>query len=107
MYVYVPATFAGMSMRGNDLPTTWYWLTAFERPMPGAVPNGDAAVAPVFAAVICVENSLPPRRSPYLTDFPPPETTPLATDRLEAGTPSCVAARPSSVVFARAAAERM
>src|SRR5207248_5708085 len=104
MYVYVPATFAGMSMRGNDLPTTWYWLTAFERPMPGAVPNGDAPVAPVFAAVSCVEKSLPPRRSPYLTVFPPPETVPALVVRADVGTPSCVDARPSSVVFASAAA---
>ena len=52
-------------------------------------------------------NSLPAIRSAYFTLLPPPETTPLSTERLETGTPSCAEASLSSAVRAAAAAPRM
>jgi hypothetical protein len=42
-----------------------------------------------------------------VTVLPPPETTPLSTERLDAGTPSCVDASPSSAWYAAAAAARV
>ncbi len=33
--MYVPITFAGMSIRWTCLPTSLYWLTGFVTPAPG------------------------------------------------------------------------
>ena len=98
----MPITFAGMSIRGKALPITEYWLTGFEFPWPGVVPKGLRRRR--YSQRQCGRNSLPPSRSLYLTVLPPPEMTPSVTVRLEAGTPSCVDAMFSSVVFASAAA---
>src|ERR1700731_1466132 len=91
-----------MSNRGTRVPTTLYWLTAlsgagfaFATPVPE--PDRPATV---------VLNSLPPSRSPYLTDLPPPDTTPSVTLRLPTGTPSWGEGRPSSARRASAAACR-
>ena len=45
---------------------------------------------------------MPPIRSPYLTVWPPPETTPFDTLRFATGTPSLVDAIPSSVFLTSA-----
>src|SRR5262245_53361907 len=63
--------------------------------------------ARLYCAPILTLKSLPPRSCPYVTCLPPPETTPLSTERLDAGTPSCVDASPSSAWYAAAAAARV
>src|SRR4051812_25288869 len=79
-----------MSTRGGCVVTTLYCDTGFENASPGCITVGSMTTL----------NTFPPTRSPYVTDLPPPETTPLSTDRLAAGTPSCCAA---SVTTARRA----
>ena len=127
-YVYVPATFAGMSMRGGPglTPTSLYWPTGLVRPgKPGASPgpaegafgttgpasgfgSGAAWAVRPYDGGICTLNSLSPSRSPYLTFFPfGAVTTPDFTDRLEAGAPRFAAASPSRACLAAAAAARI
>ena len=78
------------------MPTCVYWLGCF------------AGATPVFSVVVVnlTLNSFPPISWPYVTDLPPPETTPLLTDRLPAATPRFAAAIASSACFASAAALR-
>src|SRR5215475_3291615 len=60
--------------------------------------NGFAGETPGCRLTFAFErlNSFPPIRSPYLTDWPPPETTPLSTVRFATGTPSLADAIDSS-----------
>src|SRR5579883_887989 len=71
----MPLTLAGISLRGTRVPTTLYSEGAFT----GADPvNGTL-------------NSLPPTRSPYVTDWfgrPFTETTPLLTTSCSTGASS-------------------
>src|SRR6516225_1667947 len=67
----------------------------------GATPGWSATLAPVRL------KSLPPIRSPYLTVWPPPETTPFDTVRFATGTPSFADAIESSAALASTATLRI
>src|SRR5262249_54364019 len=68
---------------------------------------GGCVGARLYCDPILTLKSLPPSSCPYVIVLPPPETTPLSTERLDAGTPSCVDASPSSAWYAAAAAARV
>src|SRR5262245_35187581 len=87
-----PVTMGGIVGIGCEVPTTVYWLTGFVggvpptvTPFSGVPVNGLVSLSAWFLT-----------RSPYVTDLPPPDTTPFVTERFAAGTPSCVEASPRS-----------
>jgi hypothetical protein len=86
-----------MSTRGTPgRPTSLYEPTGFAGATPGATPG----------AAVATPKSLSPISRPYVTDLPPPETTPLLTLRSATGTPRLADASASSTCLAVAAALR-
>ena len=75
----------------------------------GSALTGKAAAAPGLPGQRADEHGRrcgsSPIRSPYLTDWPPPETTPFETVRFATGTPSLVDASESSAGVWRERAE--
>ena len=69
-----PITFAGMSIRGNDLPTTVYCADRLR----DALTRRRRDRGRRCCVDIVTLNSLPPIRSPYVTVLPPPEIDALA-----------------------------
>jgi hypothetical protein len=96
-YVCPPVTLPGMSTRGAVVPTSLYWLTG----LAGATPCWSDVVVSVTL------KTFPPMSSPYVTDLPAPETTPLLTDRLPTATPRREDASFTSSVRAATATARM
>src|SRR5438045_8599280 len=80
-----------MSCRGTRVPINLN--------LPGSVSGASCD------AIVALKR-LPPIRSLYWSDLPPPETTPFWTVILPTGTPSCAEARPSRICRAPAAAPR-
>src|SRR5438093_933189 len=97
----------GTSIRGTRVPTSEYWLTGLAGDCPGAIPPLKPPLGVVGfmfqLAGIDTLKSFSPSSSPYVTDLPPPETTPLLTDSCPVETPKRVEARPSSTCAAEAA----
>src|SRR5579859_7010876 len=105
MYVNSPVTLGGMSTRGTDVPTMVYFDGSLGVAVPlSAVVNGTSIPSGVVSTLSSTLKFLSPINWAYEI-LPVPSarlTMPLLTDRLSAGTLSCLAASPSSALRASA-----